>query len=451
MGPHQRINELVEAHRDLIINLSRQIWEFAELRFEEHQSCALLEAALEKHGFAVTRQAGGIETAFVAEYGSGGPVIGFLGEYDALPSLSQKADTARQEALQQGAPGHGCGHNLLGTGALVAALALRYYLAENNLGGTVRYYGCPAEEGGGGKVLMVAAGLFADIDAAITWHPSNAHYVQSSPTLATRTTSFHFKGKSAHAAANPQDGRSALDAVELMNVGVNYLREHVPADSRIHYAITNSGGSAPNVVQAEATVRYQMRAPLMSQVEEVYARVCDVARGAALMTGTSVETKEESRYLNVIPNTTLEACAHRQMQKIGLPEYDENDYVFAREIRATLSEGEKNNHIIPETRGLDLATKMPPFRPHNGLHRASTDVGDVSWVVPTVQYRSAVLAVGTKAHSWQAVAQGLCSYANKGTLNAGKIMAMTGLELLQHPQIIEEAKAELQEALKAGS
>lgn len=449
MEQHQRISELVEEHREFIINLSRQVWEFAELRFEERQSCALLEAALEQHGFAVTRQVGGIETAFVAEYGSGGPVIGFLGEYDALPNLSQKANTARQEPVQEGAPGHGCGHNLLGTGALAAALALRYYVEENQLGGTVRFYGCPAEEGGGGKVLMVAAGLFADIDAAITWHPSSAHYVQSSPTLATRTSSFHFKGKSAHASSNPQDGRSALDAVELMNVGVNYLREHVPTESRIHYAVTNTGGHAPNVVQAEASVRYQMRSPLMSQVEDIYARVSDVARGAALMTGTSVEMKEESRYLNIIPNTTLEACAHRQMQKIGLPEYDENDLAFAREIRATLSESEKNAHIIPETRGLDIASVVPPFRPHNGLHRASTDVGDVSWIVPTVQYRSAVWAVGTKAHSWQAVAQGLCGYANKGTLNAGKIMAATGLELLQNPHIIDEAKAELQEALEA--
>lgn len=447
MSHHQRISELVDQHQVFINNLSEQVWNFAELRFEERQSCALLENALEEHGFTITRQAGGIETAFIAEYGNGAPVIGFLGEYDALPNLSQKGGIARKEPLNDGAPGHGCGHNLLGTGALAAALALRYYVEENDLPGTVRYYGCPAEEGGGGKVLMVAAGLFEGVDAAITWHPSDAHYVQSASTLATRTTSFHFSGKSAHAAKNPFAGRSALDAVELMNVGANFLREHVPTDARIHYAITNSGGNAPNVVQAEAEVRYQMRAPLAAQVDAIYPRICDIAKGAALMTGTSVEIKEESRYLNIIPNTTIESCMHQQMEKLGLPEYDEEDYRFARAIRETLSEEEKNDYRIPETRGQELATKIPPYRPHMSLHYASTDVGDVSWVVPTVQYRSAVWAVGTPPHSWQAVAQGLSSYANKGNLHAGKVMAATAVALMQDPQIMEDAKAELKEAV----
>lgn len=444
---HQRISELVEEYRDPVVEVSDKIWEIAELRFEERRSCMLLEDILEGHGFRVTRRAGDIETAFVAEYGSGGPVIGILGEYDALPGLSQKSGIAHQEPVEEGAPGHGCGHNLLGTGALAAALAVRYYLEENKMAGTVRYYGCPAEEGGGGKVLMAAAGLFDGIDAAITWHPSSAHYVQSAATLATRATLFHFHGRSSHAASAPHLGRSALDAVELMNVGANYLREHVPTDTRLHYAITNTGGTAPNVVQAEASVRYQLRAPRASQIDEIQPRLCNIAQGAALMTETRVEIEEGPRYLNVIPNTMIERCMQEQLEKIGLPEYDETDREYARAIRETLTEQERNSSRIPETKGLDLAEKLSPYRPHAEMHMASTDVGDVSWIVPTVQYRSAVWAVGTQAHSWQAVAQGKCSYAVKGMLHAGRVMGATAVALMKQPELLEKAKSELAEAL----
>jgi len=447
----EEISQLVNQHQNLLTGISDQLWQFAEIRFEEFQSCALLEQTLKDHGFRVQSNAGNIPTAFVAEYGNSGPVIGILGEYDALPLLSQKSDVATKEPLEEGGHGHGCGHNLLGTAALAAALAVRYYLEENNLPGTVRYYGCPAEEGGGGKVLMVAAGLFSDADAAITWHPSDAHYVQSASTLATRNVHFHFKGKSAHAAKNPHTGRSALDAVELTNIGANYLREHIPTDARIHYAITDAGGAAPNVVQAKAAVVYQLRSPLASQVDAIYPRVCDIARGAALMTGTQLEIKPGSRYLNIIPNTTLESLMHQQLEKIGLPEYDDADKTFARQLRETLSDDEKSEHRIPETRGLDLAEKMPPFRPHMSLHYASTDVGDVSWVIPTAQLRSATWAVGTQPHSWQVVAQGKCSYAHKGMLHAGKVMAATALELLKDPSKIDTAKKELADAIQQTS
>lgn len=442
----EEISQLVNQQQNLLTNISDKIWQFAEVRFEEFQSCALLEQTLKDHGFRVQSNAGNIPTAFVAEYGNGGPVIGILGEYDALPLLSQKSGVAIKDPLEEGGHGHGCGHNLLGTAALAAALAVRYYLEENNLPGTVRYYGCPAEEGGGGKVLMVAAGLFKDADAAITWHPSDAHYVQSASTLATRNVHFHFSGKSAHAAKSPHMGRSALDAVELTNVGANYLREHIPSDARMHYAITDAGGAAPNVVQAQAAVVYQLRSPLAAQVDAIYPRICDIARGAALMTGTQLEIEPGSRYLNVIPNTTVESLMHQQLEKVGLPEYDDDDKSFARQIRETLSDDEKSEHRIPETRGLDLAETMPPFRPRMSLHYASTDVGDVSWVIPTAQLRSAVWAVGTQPHSWQAVAQGKCSYAHKGMLHAGKVMAATALELLRDPAKIDVAKQELADA-----
>lgn len=446
MSITEQICGLVETHQEQLIALSDQVWHLAELRFNEYQSCALHEELLVAHGFTVQKQAGGIATAFVAEYGSGGPVIGFLGEYDALPGLSQQSGVAQPQPIEDGAPGHGCGHNLLGTGALGAALALRYYLEQNNLPGTVRYYGCPAEEGGGGKVLMVEAGLFDDTDIALTWHPSDATYVQSAPTLATKSVNFHFSGRSAHAAKNPHIGRSALDAVELTNIGVNYLREHVPSDARIHYAITDAGGSAPNVVQPKAAVIHQIRSPRGGQVDEIYERVCNIARGAALMTGTELEIVDETHYLNIIPNTTLENLMHQQLEKIGLPEYDEADHEFAQQIRATLSDEEKKQFNIPETQGLDLSVKMPPFRPHYGMHWASTDVGDVSWKIPTAQFRAAVWAVGTSAHSWQAVAQGKSPLAYKGTMLAAKVMASAAAELLKNPQLIEEAKTELAKA-----
>lgn len=447
----EQICGLVEDHQAQLLDISDRVWHLAELRFNEHQSCALQEEFLESHGFTVQKEAGGIPTAFIAQYGKGGPVIGFLGEYDALPGLSQQSGVAHKAPIEEGAPGHGCGHNLLGTGALGAALALRYYLEKNNLPGTVRYYGCPAEEGGGGKVLMAAAGLFDDADIALTWHPSDATYVQSAPTLATRSVNFHFTGRSAHAAKNPHIGRSALDAVELTNIGVNYLREHVPTDARIHYAITNAGGAAPNVVQPKASVIHQIRSPRGGQVDELYERVCNVARGAALMTGTELEIVNETRYLNIIPNTTLEGLMYRQLEKIGLPAYDEADREFARQIRATLSEDEKKQFNMPESQGLDISEKLPPFRPHYGIHWASTDVGDVSWIIPTAQFRAAVWAVGTSAHSWQAVAQGKSPLAYKGTLLAAKVMAATALELLHNPQIIEAAKAELVQARAAQS
>ncbi len=448
MSHASRIAEIIDGKQERLLEVSNRIWELAELRFQEHQSAALLMALLEEEGFNVERNVAGLETAFIGSSGEGGPVLAFLGEYDALPILSQRLGVAHEEAIEPGGNGHGCGHNLLGTGALAATIATRDYLKENNLPGTVRYYGCPAEESGGGKVLMVAAGVFNDVDAALTWHPSDAHYVFSASTLATQAVTFRFTGRSAHAAKNPHDGRSALDAVELTNVASNYLREHIPTDARLHYAITDTGGNAPNVVQAKAAVRYQIRSPRARQVAEVYRRLCNIARGAALMTETEVDIEEGVRYLDIIPNTTIETVMQQSLEAIGLPHYNEEERQFAREIRATLP-GE-TEHRIPETKGREIADQLPPYRPKMSIHLASTDVGDVSWVVPTVQYRSATWAVGTQPHTWQAVSQGATSFANKGMLHAGKVMAATAVELARCPEIIEKAKAELKEAVAEG-
>lgn len=441
----QEISGLVEKRRDEWSDASDRIWEFAEIRFEERQSSALLAGIFEKHGFDVERGVAGLETAFVASWGQGGSVVGFLGEYDALPGLSQKAGTAVYDPVAPGGHGHGCGHNLLGVGAAAAAVAARDYLQAHGIPGVVRYFGCPAEEGGGGKVIMVKAGVFDGVDAALTWHPASAYYVQSSRTLATRAVIFHFFGRSAHAAMNPEAGRSALDAVELTNVGANYLREHIPQDARLHYAIIDAGGLAPNVVQPQATVRYQLRSPSAPEVDAIYPRLCDVARGAALMTGTRLEIEEGVRYESVIPNVTIESLAQENLEALGVPAVDAEDRAFAQAIRATLSEEEKRTNDAPESKGLDLAEKLPAYHPNGPLWYASTDVGDVSCIVPTLQYRSAVWAVGTSAHSWQAVAQGRSAFARKGTEHAAKVLAATAVDLFRNPEILRAAKKELLE------
>jgi len=446
------IQQSIELHGRDWIEASDQVWEFAELRFEEKQSAELLMGLLEKAGFVIERKAAGLETAFVASYGQGGPVIGILGEYDALPGLSQVADLAEKKPMIPGAPGHGCGHNLLGMAAVAAAVAAADHLKKYPQSGTIRFYGCPAEEGGGGKVIMVKEGVFQDVDAAITWHPSDAHYVQNSSTLATRSLTFYFHGKSAHASGNPHDGRSALDAVELTNVGSNYLREHIPSQARVHYAITNTGGNAPNVVQAESSVRYQIRSPLAGQVDEVYERVCNIARGAALMTDTRLEIVDESRYLNVLPNRAMESVMQRQLELLGVPEVDEAELEFARAMRATMTESERTRQEVPENKGKELCDQLAPASSGPALLLASTDVGDVSWVVPTVQYWSAVWAVGTVAHTWQATAQGKSSFAHKGMLQAGRVMAATAVALIENAGRLAEAKKEFAGLLaEAGS
>lgn len=444
-----RIIEMIEQKQDQFIAISDQVWEFAETRFEEYESANLLIHALESEGFSVEREAGGIKTAFVGSYGSGEPVIAFLGEYDALSGLSQTACNPIQEAIVEGGNGHGCGHNLLGTGALAAAIALRHVMEEYNLPGTVRYYGCPGEEGGSGKTFMVRNGLFADVDTALTWHPGSSNGVMTTSSLANYQVYYRFKGKSSHAAASPHLGRSALDAVELMNVGVNYLREHIIQEARVHYAVTDTGGISPNVVQAHAEVLYLIRAPQTAQVEEIYQRICDIARGAALMTGTTVEIQFDKGCSNLVPNITLEKMMYEKLSDLGVPTFTEEEQKLAAYFYQTLSVDEqKSGRNVNEPHM--LSQMVLPYDPSAAKQTmsASTDVGDVSWVVPTVQYSGGCYAKGTPFHSWQMVAQGKTSYALKGMLHAGKVLAVTGAELLTNQSLVQQAKDELNDQLK---
>jgi aminobenzoyl-glutamate utilization protein B len=455
------VASFIAAKAEKLCAVSEQIWEFAELRFQEKQSAALLADVLEEEGFHVQRDIAGIETAFIANFGTGKPIISFLGEFDALSDLSQEAGVAKQKALIPGGAGHGCGHNLLGTSALGAALAVKSYMEENKLEGTVRYYGCPGEEGGSGKTFMAREGVFDDADAAITWHPFTHSGVQRAETLANYQVYFKFKGKSAHAAGGPHLGRSALDAVELMNIGTNFLREHVIQDARLHYAITNAGGVSPNVVQPEAEVLYLVRAPETEQVESIYQRVVKIAQGAALMTETELGVTFDKACSGFIRNTVLEQLMQEQVNHICVPNYTEEELVFAKDIQATLSEedilSDKRSILQLIGKGteqweeeMDLSPMFPapiPYQDEENFQYGSTDVGDVSRIIPTVQFHAACFAVGTPLHTWQVVAQGKTTLAQKGMLYASEVMAATALSLFERPDQLQAAKRELRERL----
>ncbi|MFB9951939.1 amidohydrolase [Rhizobium puerariae] len=422
--------------------LADEIWSLAETRFEEFRSAAILVEALRAEGFTVTTGLSGMPTAFLAEYGTDGPIAGFLGEYDALAMLSQQDGAAVHMPIVEGGNGHGCGHNLLGVGALMAAVALKNHLQSNELPGRVRYYGCPAEEGGSGKVFMARDGLFNDLDFALTWHPGPAAGLKSYPGLAITQSSFRFLGRAAHASWAPHLGRSALDAVELMNVGVNFLREHMPPDSRVHYAITNAGGAAANVVQAEAEVLYVVRSPNSNDANALFDRVIDVAKGAARMTGTELEIKFGRATSNILLNDELENMMYRSLEEIGPVPFDDDDRAFATKIRTSLTEEDVSFY----EKHFGAAGNSPLFEgllPHKRQNLAgTTDVGDVSWIVPTGQFWGACFAIGTPFHTWQLVAQGKSSAAHKGMVHAAKAMALTAAKMLQAPETILAAKQE---------
>ena len=442
------ISQRIEAKRDIFIIASDKIWAYAETRFQEFQSAELLCQILEREGFTVERGVGGIETAFIGSFGSGKPVVAFLGEFDALSGLSQQPGMAEKMPLVPGGNGHGCGHNLLGTGALAAAVALRHYMEDHALPGTIRYYGCPGEEGGSGKTFMAREGLFDDVDVCLTWHPDTDNGVITGSSLANYQVYYKFSGVSSHAAASPHLGRSALDAVELMNVGVNYLREHIIPEARVHYAVTNTGGISPNVVQAEAAVLYLIRAPRVSQVDEIYQRICKIARGAALMTETEVEIVFDKACSNLVPNSTLLKVMHEQFTALGIPQFDDGERKLAQAIYAALAEAEKNSVQESGLKGKVLSDRIRPLETGSvKIDSGSTDVGDVSWITPTVQCSTACWVIGTPAHTWPVVTIGATSIAHKAMLHAGKVMAALAVVVLQNPSIIEEARVELQERL----
>ena len=437
---------LVEAASPALCAMADRIWDRPELNFAETAAAQEHEAMLRAEGFRVDTGVAGMPTALMAEAGEGGPVIAILGEYDALPGLSQAAGTAERRPLVTGGAGHGCGHNLLGAGSLLAAIAAKNWLAASGLSGRVRYYGCPAEEGGSAKGFMVRAGLFGDVDVAICWHPAPLVAVNPPMSLACQEVVFRFTGRASHAAAAPELGRSALDAVELMNVGVNYMREHMPSSARIHYAVTNTGGHAPNVVQAEAAVRYLVRAQQLDEMLELVDRVRDIARGAALMTQTRVEHEVVSGDANLLGNEALEAAMQVELERLGPPVFDDADRAFAEEIRATLSPADiraafKRFGMTP-VMDLPLCDRIVPRGMGAGDGVGSTDVGTVSWVVPTVQMRGATYAIGTPGHSWQLVAQGKSGIAHKGTEHAAKAMAALMKRLLTDPALMVAAKAD---------
>ncbi|MGR9154631.1 amidohydrolase (plasmid) [Rhizobium leguminosarum] len=451
----EQISQQVDAKAFEFCALSDRIWTMPELAFQEHRAMAEQSALLKQEGFRIARNAGGVPTAFVAEYGQGGPIIGILGEYDALPELSQVSGSLHQEAAARGANGHGCGHNLLGAGAALAATALKVTLATEGIPGTVRYYGCPAEENGGGKTYMARAGLFDDLDVAFCWHPHVINEVPTTSSLAEIQAYFRFHGRATHAAASPHMGRSALDAVELMNVGVNYMREHMPSDARVHYAVTNSGGDAPNTVQAYAESLYSIRSPLLPDAQQLFTRIRKIADGAALMTETSVVVQIAGGSSNIIPNKVLQEIMYEKMCRIGPPAFDEADYSFAKKLReAALSKESVSASIAP--RDLSLTSKilhdgvLPPSA-REEAEMGTTDVGDVSWIVPTAQCHTACFAIGTEFHTWQLVTQGNLPAAHKGLVLAAKTIAAAAADCLRNPAILARAKAELKERIGSDS
>lgn len=444
MQNEEQVWRIVDAKRPDYTALSDRVWGMPELCYNEHRSAAEHRAMLEREGFRVTAGIAGIPTALMGEAGEGGPVIAILGEYDALPGLSQEAGIAEPRPVPGEANGHGCGHNLLGAGAMLAAAAVKEWLAANGIPGRVRYYGCPAEEGGAAKGFMVREGAFDDVDIAISWHPACFAGVNEPVSLANTRIDFTFRGRAAHAASAPHLGRSALDACELMNVGVNYMREHMPADARIHYAYLDAGGIAPNVVQARAKLRYLIRARSLEELRPLVARVRSIADGAALMTETSVEAQVVSAVSNLLGNTPLEEALHANLERLGPPPFTAEDRAFAAAIQKTLRPEDilaaYRRQGLPPKEGESLADAIVPWGARGAGMVGSTDVGDVSWKVPTVQARGATWAIGTPAHSWQAVAQGKSNLAHTGMVHAAKAMAGTALEALRNPDLIRRAK-----------
>jgi aminobenzoyl-glutamate utilization protein B len=446
MRNDEPIWQLVEAKSPAFCAMSDRIWGMPELNYQEHRSAAEHRTMLESQGFRVETGIAGLPTALVGEAGSGGPVIAILGEYDALPGLSQEAGTAIETPIERGGSGHGCGHNMLGSASLLAATAVKDFLAANNLQGRVRYYGCPAEEGGSSKGFMVRAGVFDDVDIAICWHPAAFTGVNRAFSLACVEMEFHFTGRASHAAAAPHLGRSALDAVELMNIGVNYMREHMPSTARIHYAVIDAGGIAPNVVQAKATVRHLIRAQTLEEMWGLVERVKKVAQGAALMSETEVAWTQLSGDANLVGNAPLEAAMQANLMRLGGPGFDAADRAFAAEIQKTFSRAD----ILASYARFGLTAKpdealseeIYPLGAGTDTSVGSTDVGTVSWVVPTVQCRAACYAVGTPGHSWQLVAQGRAPAAHKGLVLAAKAMAGVAIDVFTDPALLAAAEAD---------
>lgn len=454
----------IENKKELILDISHKIWEYAELSLKEYKSAALYVEKLKEEGFETEEGLCGIDTCFSGKFGSGRPYIGILAEFDALSDLSQKAGIAHKEPFKAGADGHGCGHNMLGAASFGAALGVKHYLEETGASGTVFFFGCPGEEGGASKAVMARDGLWNGLDAAITWHPGDANEVTTGTTNSCIQYIYRFKGKSAHAAGSPEMGRSALDAVELMNVGVQFLREHMKSDARIHYSILNAGGKSPNVVQANADVLYMIRSPKVADAVELTKRVDKIAQGAALMTETSVETIFVDGCANQVPNTTLEKVLYANMQELPVPTYTAEEWALAEAIKSTYDAGDwlpgtgassskeiaKTVKALTDNGARALNDFLMPFYTGDDFSAGSTDVGDVSWNVPTAQINAVTWPSGAPGHSWQNVSCGGSSIGDKGVLYAAKVLCGAAVDLLNRPETLAAAKQELAERAPEG-
>jgi aminobenzoyl-glutamate utilization protein B len=436
-----------------MIKVSDKVWEFAELGLVEAKSAALLAMTLEEHGFKVQREIAGMPTAFMASYGSGNPVIGVMGEYDALPGLSQKA-VPYKEPLVEGAPGHGCGHNIHGVSGMAGAIAAKETMMKNGIKGTVRFFGCPAEESYSGKVFMVRDGFFNDVDATLSHHTSSFNVAGVGSTLAVNSAKFHFYGVTAHAAGTPFLGKSALDAVELMNVGVNFMREHMIQEARVHYVI-EIGGLQPNVVPDYARSWYFVRAPERVQVEELYNWVLKIAEGASMMARTTLKAEQIEGIYNVLPSKRLSEIVTTNMREIGAPEYDSKELKFMGKLAETISKEDKRENLRMMKRPaweelMDVNFDQEIHDPwdEGEVWPGSTDVSDVSWVTPTIEFTTAAGVLGSAGHAWQDVACHGMGIGHKSLIFAAKIIAGSALDLLTKPELLKKVKDEFEDRKK---
>ncbi len=458
----QKLYDSVDKNAEKITALSDAIWDFSELSMQEYKSAAYYCDLLEQEGFRVERKLCGIPTAFSGSFGSGKPRIGILGEFDALSGLSQCPGSTKRESLNPGGNGQGCGHNLLGAAAFGAALAVKKAIEAGLLHGTVVFYGCPGEEGCAGKTFMARDGMFRDLDAALTWHPGDTNEIKVGSSAASMQVEYSFTGVSAHAADNPHMGRSALDAVELMHVGIQFLREHMPPNSSIHYSITDAGSVSPNVVQPAATTVLMVRGETVRKAKALLERVNKIAQGAALMTETSVAMRQIDGTASILPNETLERVMYENMQQVPVPEYTAAEREFAEALHATYPAAVPGLLSNSNRQVWAYANKMTdggkraindfimPYVPYFAYAPGSTDVGDVSWLTPTAQITTATWTSAAPGHSWQNVSIGRTSIAHKGVLQAAKIIAGSAADLMEQPALLEKARAEFDEAAAEG-
>jgi aminobenzoyl-glutamate utilization protein B len=442
----------IDENRERIIEVSDAVWEHAELGLVELESSNVLADELESHGFRVERGVAGMPSAFIGIWGSGKPVIGVMGEYDALPGLSQKA-VSYKDPIRDGAPGHGCGHNIHGASGLAGAIALRYAMEESGLEGTVKFFGTPAEENYDGKVFMAMVGAFDDVDACLSHHPSQVNTASLKSSNAMNSVKFHFHGRTSHAAGSPEQGRSSLDAVELMNIGVNYLREHVIEKARIHYVIEEGGGQ-PNVVPDYARTWYYVRAPERDQVDHIYEWILRIAEGAALMTDTTLKIELLGGIYNKLPNKTLSEIVIANMREIGAPEYTEEELEFAKRIGETVPTEQKRDSLrkreLPDWEkylDVDLMTDILDPWDEGQAGGGSTDVADISWKTPTMEFSTTATVLGTPGHSWHFVATSGMSIGHKSLIFAAKTIAGVALDLITKPELLRKAKDERNERL----